>query len=125
MYANGYLRIHQDYQKKNFHIPLHQILPMNLIIEDQMSRACLTQYLQCRQFVAEGLSMNSVIGDEQLDVTALFNAEYLGFVHPFTQWVIKYVSTFSLDRLLDWKFKLGCAYCLFHFLRVRQSPTLK
>ena len=122
VFANGYVRLYQEYQRKNFHVPLHQILPMNLIIEDRLSRACMTQYLQCRQFVAEGMDMESVVGDDRLDVTPLLNPGALETVHPFTQWIIQYVETFSLpERILDWRFKLGCVYCLFHLLRVRPS----
>jgi hypothetical protein len=88
------------------------------VAEDELSQACLTQYLKCRQLIAQGINPDDVFGNGLLDVTPLIDRGAMKDVHPFTQWVISYVEAFGKDKSLHWTFQLGAVYCLFHLLRV-------
>lgn len=103
-------------------VPVHRVLPMNMVAEDALSHACLVQYLTCRQSIAKGLSIGEVLGDERMDVTALVAPETLLDMPPFTQWVFNYVEILSVGRSLTWTFRLAYMHCVFHLMRVSTAP---
>ena len=117
-YAEGHLRIYQEKLKDDVFIPIYQVLPVNIAVEgsETLNRTCTSFYIECRQHLSRGATAEEVLGDDVLDVTSLAKPSALSDAHQFTQWAIRFLTTFGETT---WDFKLASIYCLFHLMRVR------
>lgn len=102
---------------------MHEMLPLNSISQEQISKTCIIQYLHCRARLTQGASVVDVLGSELLDITPLIAPSTMNYIHPFTSWVINYVDAFSGAAASDWSLKLASIYCIFYLFRWLIAPT--